>query len=679
MSLVKNLLDNPQFKMKFRIRNIISSYNMIIMLSKFIILPLALIFPIILFGVIFHHTSSSTEKIEPYKGVDKPLTRWWWFASKIDTNDIKYQLDWLAKNNFGGVEIAFVYPYGGDSTAERYKWLSKELSEVVSFAKIYANKKNLVCDYTFGTLWPFGDSMVSADDGSIQYGDTISPMSMRLTWEHPKRGRVIDHLNHKAFENYAKRIGAVLEPAMQGSVSALFCDSWEVETKNIWTKKFDVAFKERYNYDINNYMKEIYLPGNEDVYYDYMKLVSEFVINEFYSPYTQTSHKLGGFSRAQCGGSPTDLLTAFSTVDVPETEAILFEPNYAKIPVSAATLSSKNVVSSETFTCLYGWKKWPGPGPFQKEEQIADLKLVADALFAQGVNCIIWHGMPFNVKNGKNTFYASVHVGEDGKLANSFSSFNQYLEKITKYMKRGINYSDVAIYIPQEDAWMEVEYPDSLKFPWVWGKYEMRYIKTPEELRGRQPLWINNYFLQKAKFQNGRLIAGNASFSSLYIDVKFIDIEALRTIHQIAIEGFPICLVGNPTEPGKNKHQDYDKILAELKTLKNVTSNFSSIPLTKPLIEGEFITDYWCRVDGEKYYIFFPNPKSKDLKYPLLYGQSYNEETYVIPITFNIHNKQLDVELKFEPYQSLLLEIDASGDMNFIDITYQPSIPEVKR
>jgi hypothetical protein len=246
-------------------------------------------------------------------------------------------------------------------------------------------------------------------------------------------------------------------------------------------------------------------------------------------------------------------------------------------------------------------------------------------------------------------------------------------------MKRGINYSDVAVYIPQEDAWMEVEYPDSLKFPWVWGKYEMRYIKTPEELKGRQPLWINNYFLEKAKFQNEKLTVGDASFSSLYIDVKFIDFDAIKTIHQIAMKGFPICLIGNPAEPGKNKHQDYNKILAELRSLKNVTSNFSSIPLTKPLIEGEIIPDYWCRVDGEKHYIFFPNPKSKNLKYPLTYGQSYNEETYTIPIKINIPDKHLNVELIYNPYQSLLLEIDKSGNIKFIDVLYQPEIPEVKR
>ena len=40
----------------------------------------------------------------------KPLTRWWWFADSISQEDVKFQLDRIKENNFGGVEIAWVYP-----------------------------------------------------------------------------------------------------------------------------------------------------------------------------------------------------------------------------------------------------------------------------------------------------------------------------------------------------------------------------------------------------------------------------------------------------------------------------------------------------------------------------------------------------------------------------------------
>ena len=44
-----------------------------------------------------------------------------------------------------------------------------------------------------------------------------------------------------------------------------------------------------------------------------------------------------------------------------------------------------------------------GRSPHQGEEQIADLKLVCDALFAGGTNQIIWHGFPYN-KVGSEIF-----------------------------------------------------------------------------------------------------------------------------------------------------------------------------------------------------------------------------------------------------------------------------------
>ncbi len=441
---------------------------------------------------------AQTSDINDYT-VSKPFTRWWWFSAEIDTNEIRYQLDWLKANEFGGVEIAWVYPYGGDTTAKRFEWLSSDWTQAVSFAKRYAGNLGLACDFTCGTLWPFGDSQVLPEEGTIHYPDTISKKSMRLTWEHPVKGRVINHLSKPALDNYARRMIHALRPAMLGNRSALFCDSWEVETKKLWTDGFDQEFSRRYGYDIKPYMDSLYRPGYERNYYDYMKQLSDYVLYDFYGPFTFMAHRYGAITRVQCGGSPTDLLTAFSLVDIPETEAILFEPTFARIPASAAVLSSKPVVSSESFTCLYGWKGWPGPGPHQKEEQIADLKLVADALFANGINMIIWHGMPYNQAGGNNQFYASVHVGPDAAFALELPPFNKYLEKVSGYMRTGKPYTSMALYMPLEDSWMGVEYPDSLQFPWAWGEYELRYIKPPAETRGFQPIWINQNFLLAIK------------------------------------------------------------------------------------------------------------------------------------------------------------------------------------
>jgi hypothetical protein len=46
---------------------------------------------------------------------------------------------------------------------------------------------------------------------------------------------MIDHLSEEVFSGYAEATGKALAPALGGHKSALFCDSWEVETRKIWT------------------------------------------------------------------------------------------------------------------------------------------------------------------------------------------------------------------------------------------------------------------------------------------------------------------------------------------------------------------------------------------------------------------------------------------------------------
>ncbi|MFH0945748.1 MAG: glycosyl hydrolase [Planctomycetota bacterium] len=605
---------------------------------------------------------------EPFYRSSKPLTRWWWFASEIQKEDVEHQLEWLAENNFGGVEIAFIYPEGRDPEAKRFEWLCPKWREAVAHAKQTADRLELDCDFTFGTLWPFGGTFVTDADRTRVFGDPEFKQDLRLSWTHPVIGNVVNHMDKEAFERYASVMGAGLKDALQGSRSGLFCDSWEVETKRIWTEEFGEAFEQRYGYDIRPSMEQLYDEDHAGERYDYMKLVSETVIDNFYRPFTETCHALGAFSRVQCSGSPTDLLTAYAAADVPESEAMLFEPPFSTIPASAALLAGRPLVTSETFTCLYGF-----PGKHLGEEQTADLKLVADALFANGVNQIIWHGMPFNSRGSDgNRFYATVHVGESGALAKDLKEFNRYLEKVSGFMQRGRTWSDVAVYLPLEDAWIAGEYPEELQFPWAWGAYELRYVRFAEELSGHRPLWVNQRFLEEAELVDGVLNCGDARFTSLYVDVTDLDSGALDTILDLAKKGLPVCLKKRPGEAGRNKSADFASRLDELASLPAVSSRFAAVAARPPLVAGENLPDHWCRTDGEMYTIFFAHPSAKDLHLPLTLGQAQSAGLVEMPVVISVGGKSRKVDLKFEPGQSLLLEIDAAGQVRFVDITYQP-------
>lgn len=613
----------------------------------------------------------------------KPYTRWWWFSSEIDKNDVRDQLIWLRDHEFGGVEIAWVYPMFLDPEKSHPDFLSKEWSEPVVYAKKVADSLGLGCDYTYGTLWPFSDVILPDGDQTRNYFDSVEVARRPLTWDHPKEARILNHLDKEAFRRYAARMDSGLGEAYKGSKSGIFVDSWEVETDYLWTPGFGKSFLDQHSYDIEPYMKERTLKdeGNADVRYDYMKTLSGYVLDEFYGPFAENAAKNGSFSRAQCGGAPTDLLTAFTLVDIPETEAILYEPCFSKIAASAATLGGKDAVTSETFTCVYGWtslryKDGHGQSPHQGKEQIADLKLVCDALFAMGTNQIIWHGFAFN-KVGRldNWFYTTCQVStrdEDNLSGDQLTGFNRYMTEVSRYMRAGHNYSDLAVYIPMEDAWMGGAYPEDVtsKMPWALGEYEMRYIMTPESLKGRQPLWVNGHFLSSAEYGEDGLRCGNALFKALYIDVDHIDYSSLESILRLAKEGLPVCLAKRPAEPGKIKHADYEALIDELTSLPSVSSDPSVIP-GKPLVEGMDIPNFWCREDGKKMYLFFANPMTSTVSYPMEYGKAFDDKGSTREVTINHHGRSDLVTLDFRPMESVLLEASRSG-VRKINLGYVP-------
>jgi hypothetical protein len=609
----------------------------------------------------------------------EPWTRWWWFASEIDSASVFDNLKWLKDNGFGGVEIAWVYPLNrmiGDTVnyTPRQEWLSDEWTSVVDWAKHCADSLDLGCDFTFGTLWPFGDTRVPHEEAARNLIDPLWRQKITRTWEYPASGYVIDHLSHKAFGNYSQRLGKALGPAMKGNLSGLFCDSWEVETRYLSTEGFEEKFYDRYGYSITGYADSLYSTNEpyKSVRYDYTKIISELVINEFFKPFTTFSHSMGGYSRVQCMGAPCDIISAYSVVDIPESEALLYEPSYSVIVASAAGLSKRPVVTAESFTCLYGW-----PRDHMEHEQVADLKLLADALFANGVNHIVWHGKPFNVQ-GQDTakFYASVHVGPTGALAPYIQRFNKYLTLVSSFMRQGSNYSRVAVYLPVEDSWVAGDLPVEQQFIWAWGEYEHRYTRLPEILKGYSPMWINGEFLSKASYKNGHLSAGVYEFDALYIDVKYIDAEVLETIAGLAAKGLPVYLAKDPEEPGLLKDDvKYGKILAQLGKMGNVKSTWKAMPFIPPLISGDTDFDYWCRQSGEDLFMFVAHPMAANLKFPMTFGHSLCIDTLYRDVIIQYGQKPVTVRLTFPPYQSLLLRIGKDGSITFPDIGYIPPEP----
>ncbi len=592
----------------------------------------------------------------------KPYVRWWWFSGPLDLAVIHAQLEWVKANHFGGVEIAWMYPL--DNGPLGAPWLSSAWADSALAAAEYAVALGLGCDFTLGSAWPFGGFDVPPEDASQTYA---GPSAQRLekSWSTPlgvDGGPILNHLDRAALLRYGRRFGTAL--GLPGRAAALnspglFCDSWEVTPEGLWTAGFGTAFQARFGYDIRSFMPE--LDAHPDERYDYRRLLAAYALAEFYAPYTELCHELGGYARVQCHGAPADILAAYALADVPETEAVLFDPDFATFAASAAALAGKSVVAAEAFTCLYGWEPCPGPGPYHQQERLADLKLVADGLMANGVNQIVWHGMPYNPPGSGNRFYATVHVGSDSPLAPRIAAFNAYMESVCMALRNGRPYTDVAVFLPLEDTWMEGELPSKLQKPSSKYVYELQETKLPPFLKGYRPLWVSAAFIQDADYARDRLHCGSAQFRWLYVGVTWLDLETVASLLRIGRQGLPICMVQPPQEPGRVKHAAYGPMVAELMTLPNVTGDWRGCTAHPPLVSGELLPDFWCTVQDDVHTLFFSHPLAQTIRYPMRQGQAVVDATVERKIRIAVGSQTFDVDLVFAPQQSLLLRVSRAG------------------
>jgi hypothetical protein len=610
-----------------------------------------------------------------FHGTSKPYTRWWWLAGPFEREDISCQLAWIRSNGFGGVELAWIWPSWLHDAAPGITWLSAEWSDLVAFTKQEADRLGLGCDFTFGSCWPFGGSAVRRRDAARTF-HVLSGRRLRGSWEE-RDGKplyVLNHLDRGALRHYADALMPAFAEALRGSKSALFCDSLEIDTRRLWDPKLWSQFTERSGYSLKGL--DDLIDDDPALRFDYRTLIAEAILREFYEEFAEICRTHGAISRVQCHGAPTDLLAAYGTVDIPESEAILFDPPFSRIAASAAALAGKPVVSAETFTCLYGFAtpSYLEPYRYWHKEQVADLKLLADSLFAQGVNHIVWHGMPFNGRRGRNEFYASVHVGPDATFATELPGFNRYLERVSSILKLGRTQSRLAIYLPNEDNRRLDQIPEAERTPAAIYRWEMRHVRVPRDAEAFAPLWISRAFLCGAKVVDGRLCVADCAFSALLIDVDWLDGDALAEVVRLAGAGLPVVLGRTPRSPGRLSRADYQALLEALKARPNVVDQLGKSGAA-PLVSGDDLPPFWARLTAGALYLFFAHPKARELRYPMRYGQSHCRDRVTRRIAVDHEGVWHALDLVFEPYQSLLVRVSRTEGARFIDVTYQPPEP----
>ena len=274
-------------------------------------------------------------------------------------------------------------------------------------------------------------------------------------------GFVLDHYDQKATENHLHVVGdRLLEAFGDHPPYAVFSDSLEDYGSN-WTGDLLEQFRQRRGYDLTPHLPALVAdagPETDAVRHDWSKTLTELTNERFLAPLHAWAQQHHTLLRSQTYGFPPVTLSSNRYEDLPEGEGkatlrMWRQFSDTRWAASAGHLFGKPVISSETWTWLHS--------PAFRATPL-DMKAEADLHFLQGINQLVGHGWP----------YSPQIAGEPGwrmYAAGAFDAHNPwwfampdlaaYLQRVSFAMRQGKPVSDVALLLPNDDAWAGFSIP----------------------------------------------------------------------------------------------------------------------------------------------------------------------------------------------------------------------------
>jgi hypothetical protein len=264
-------------------------------------------------------------------------------------------------------------------------------------------------------------------------------------------GNVIDHLSDTVVDKFIKDVAEVeINACGDNPPHSIFCDSLEVARED-WTDNFLAEFQKRRGYDLLPLLPALYsnsFPKALDIRHDWGRTLTELFNDHFNKSMTALAHAHHTLFREQAYGSPSAAQFSYADVDLPEGET----PNWhqfapTRYAASATHLMGVPVASSETFTWLHS--------PVFRATPL-DVKAEANLHFLQGVNQITCHGWPSTAPGVSYpgwSFYAAAVFNDKNPWWIVMPDVARYMQRVSSMMRQGKPANDVALYLPNSDAW----------------------------------------------------------------------------------------------------------------------------------------------------------------------------------------------------------------------------------
>lgn len=397
-------------------------------------------------------------------------------------------------------------------------------------------------------------------------------------------GNVIDHFSASIVNKYLSQFDKAFKGNDLTNLRGFFNDSYEVDDargQSNYTPALFTEFKKRRGYDLKDHLPALLAekPTENDlrVLYDYRQTISDLLLDDFTLPWKNWAKAKGKIVRNQSHGSPANILDLYAAVDIPETEGT--EILRFKFASSAANVTGKKLVSAEAATWLNE----------HFLSSLADVKASADNYFLGGVNHIVYHGTAYSPASDPWPgwlFYASVHFQPTNPFWKDFGTLNNYVARCQSFLQSGKADNDILLYLPYADKNSEPATNRGLlhHFDGMNGFEKTTFFADAEEMlkKGFTYDLISDRQLQTSVNKYKIIVLP---------DVKFLPLETLRKIVQLAKEGATvICHKNIPGDvPGLFRLDERQSEMKDL--LQSVSFSDAGMGIRKAVLgKGSFLT-----------------------------------------------------------------------------------------
>ncbi len=399
---------------------------------------------------------------------------------------------------------------------------------------------------------------------------------------------VVDHLDRAGADELVAGLGDPLLDSLQGRApGAVFVDSFELLAELPWTPSFLAKFMDVKGYDPTPYLPLLFRKGGEPesnrtlslprpayvsvgpedrAREDYQDVRDAAFVDGFIGPVTAWANSRGTKARIQAHGAWADYLDAYAEADIPEAEGLLQGGHYdfLKLAPSAAHVSGKRIVSSESFVAIV---------LDPQQLTLDDVHLLAGRAFSAGINRIVWHGFAYAFEKASGEMWYpfngnpkdSTRLDANHPLWPDLRAFNDELARLGYALSRGEHVADVA-WLHAKDEHREYVGVNFTGFPTEEGESEAsRAIKHAGFVYDR----ISRRGLESALASDAGFSVGKASYKALVVtDLAVATPEAMASLEALANAGVPILVLGDlPTRaPGLVDYEARDLAVTESAT-----------------------------------------------------------------------------------------------------------------